>query len=125
MQQPGGQQAGDDDQLRQCAGFLGTDAIDQKAVDEAQHRAGQDRHSDHEALFGGCQAEGPGDLDAECAQQHPDHEAHVEVQERRKEGGGVPRLEEVLADHCVVRWLEAKKNVPGHEPPAHVRGSLS
>jgi len=98
-QQPGRRQTGEDDQLGDDPGPLGADTIDQHAVDHAQQRPGQDRDGDHEALLGRCQSQVLGHVHAQRAQQHPDHEAHIEVEEGRQQGWRVAGLEEILGDH--------------------------
>ena len=76
------------------AGLLRRQAIDQHAHDDAQQRAGQHRRGDHQALFGVRQAEVLGDADAQRAEQHPDHEGEVEVEEGREQRGRMAGLQE-------------------------------
>ena len=45
----------------------------------------------------GSRCRSAGDRDAERAEQHPDHEAEVEIEEGGKQGRQVPGLEEALA----------------------------
>src|SRR5262249_60174356 len=51
---------------------------------EAQERAGKNRHRDHEPLLRRRKSKVLGDLDAQRSEHHPDHETHVEVEERCK-----------------------------------------
>lgn len=57
-------------------------------------RAGQHRGGDHHALFGVRQAEVLGDADPERAENDPDHEGEVEVEEGRQQRVRVAGLQE-------------------------------
>jgi hypothetical protein len=105
MPSPGQDQAGQHDQLADHPGLLGADAVDQHAVDQAQQRAGQHGDGDHQALLGGVEVEVLGDGHAQRAQDHPDHEAEVEIQERGEQGRRVAGLQEITRDHDAPRML--------------------
>jgi hypothetical protein len=53
------------------------------AHEEAQDRAGEHRGGHHHALLGVCEAQILGDLHAERAEQHPDHEREIEIEKCR------------------------------------------
>ena len=42
----------------------------------------------------GVEVQGLGDRDAQRSQDHPDHEAKVEIEERGQKGGRMPGLQE-------------------------------
>jgi hypothetical protein len=54
----------------------------------------KDRRGDHHSLLGMGQVEIAGDLHAQRAEHHPDHEGHVEVEKRGDEGWPVAGLPE-------------------------------
>ncbi len=91
---PGQAQACQDEDLGDDPGGAGPQVIDQDAHDHAKHGACEGRHRDHQPLLGGVEVQVGGDLDRERAEQHPDHEAQVEVEEGREQGGRMPGLEE-------------------------------
>ena len=96
---PGRQQAGDDDQLHEQADAAGIPLADQNAVDHAQCRARQHGERHHQALLAGIEAEVLGDEDRQGAEQHPDREAEVEIQEAGDEGRQMTRFEESAFFH--------------------------
>jgi hypothetical protein len=98
-QEPGQDQAGDDDELADDASPLGADVVDQDAIDEPQGGAGEERYGDHQALLRGGEVEVLGDGHAERAEQNPDHEAEVEIEEGGEESRGVPCLQEGTVKH--------------------------
>ena len=63
---------------------------DEHAVDDAQHRAGEHRRRDHQALLRGVEMQVFGDEDGERSEDHPDHEADVEIEERCDKRGQMP-----------------------------------
>jgi len=85
-QQPGDGEAGQHEDLSDHSGLLGPDAIDHHPGDEAQQGAGQHRHGDHETLLGRVEPEIPGDGHAQRPEQHPDHEAEIEIEEGGEQG---------------------------------------
>jgi hypothetical protein len=96
---PGGDQAGDDDHLTDGARELGPDPVDQNPVDHSKQCSRQHRQGDHEPLLRRIEPKGRGDLHAQGAEQHPDHEAHVEIEEGGEQGRRMAGLHEVLGDH--------------------------
>ena len=80
-------------------GPLRTDAIDERAVDDAQQRAGEHRQRHHQALLAGIEVQIVGDLHAERAEHDPHHEAHVEIKKGREERRPVARLQECSVNH--------------------------
>jgi len=92
--QPGVGHRGDDDDLADDGGLLRRQAVDQNAHDDAQQGSGQHRGGDHQALLGVRQAEVLGDADAERAEDDPDHEGEVEIEEGGEQGRRVAGLQE-------------------------------
>ena len=82
---------------------LGPQAIDENAEHDAQQRAGEHGQRHHEAFLRGVERQVRGHLHGEGAEQHPDHEAHVKVEERGQQRGKMPRLQELAIDHCTPR----------------------
>ena len=79
------------------AGLLGQarlDLVDQHAHDDAQQRTGQYRRRHHQAFLRRRQTQVGSDLHRERAQQHPDHEAQVEIEKCREQRGLVSNLPE-------------------------------
>jgi hypothetical protein len=68
--------------------------IGEHAGDDAQDRAGEHGRCDHQALLSRAQIQVFGDEDGERAQEDPDHEAHVEIEERSDECGQMPCAQE-------------------------------
>ena len=99
-QLPGQEHAANDDQLADNAGLLRPEAVDKHAVDHAQEGAGQGRGGDHQALLGGVEVKIGPDQDRQRPEQHPDHEADVEIQERGEQGGRMARLQHRLERHA-------------------------
>jgi hypothetical protein len=91
---PGDGETGDHDELAGDGDLLRAEAIDQRAADDAQERAGEHRGADQQALLGRIEMQVLGDRDPQRAEQHPDHERQVEIQERGEQGGRMPGLEE-------------------------------
>jgi hypothetical protein len=80
---PGEEQGDDDDHLADGPGHLRLQVVDQDAHENAQDRAGEHRGGHHHALLGVREAEIRGDLHAERAEHHPDHEGEVEIEKCR------------------------------------------
>ncbi len=92
--QPGGAQAQQHDYLGDQAGAAGLQVVHQHAHDHAEHRAGQGGNGHHQALLGGVEMKVLGDQHGQRAEQHPDHEAEVEIEEGREQGGRMPGFNE-------------------------------
>ena len=90
---------GDDDHLHEQADAAGIPLADQNAVDDAQCRARQHGERHHQALLAGIETEVLGDEDRQGAEQHPDREAQVEIQEAGDEGRQMTRFEESVFFH--------------------------
>ena len=86
------------DDLADGAGLFRLEVIDQYAHDNAQHGAGEQGRGHHQTLLHRRQSEIGRDLHGQRTEQHPDHEAHVKVEEGRQQRGKVSRLEEVPTD---------------------------
>jgi hypothetical protein len=96
---PGDEQRDDDDDLADGAGHLRLQVVDQHAHHQAQQRAGQHRCRDHEALLRMGQVEVGGDLHAERAEDHPDHEGEIEVEKGGEQRRRVAGLEKGAVEH--------------------------
>jgi hypothetical protein len=97
--QPAPQQRHGGEGEGQLAEPLDPDPIGLRPEQQAEGRPAERGHGDHEALLRRRQPEVLGDVGAQCAEQHPAHERHVEVHERGDEAGGVPRLSETPGGH--------------------------
>ncbi len=86
---PGAEQRADHDHLAHHAGGFWRDPVGQQAHEQTQHGASQDRRRDHQAALLGGQVQVGGDLYRQWAEQVPDHEAQVEVEEGREQGRGM------------------------------------
>ena len=84
--------ASHDDDLTDDAGQLGAEAIDHQPQHDAQEGAGQDGGRDHQALFGRTYLKRLRDLNAKRPEQHPDHEADVEIKECGEQSGWMTRF---------------------------------
>ncbi|MNE65251.1 hypothetical protein D3C80_1607180 [compost metagenome] len=91
---PGAGQGDDDHDLADQAGGLGRQAIDQQAHGEAQYRTGQNGCGHHQAPLLCTQLQVGGNLHRQRAEQVPDHEAQVEIQERSEQRGHMPGFPE-------------------------------
>jgi hypothetical protein len=69
------------------------------AQDQPQRRAAQERQSDHEAALGVVEFESRRDRVRQRPQQHPHHEADVEVQEGAQQGRRVAGFEKAPQIH--------------------------
>jgi cobalamin biosynthesis protein CobT len=116
-----------------------SDAPDQDAEDDAQHGASEDGGCDHQALMGGVEMQLLGDRHAQRSEQHPDHEAEVEIEEGGEQRRQMAGFEESRAhDGSRYGWdgvgpsvgderaLLAPRGVPAHRcaAPGAMRGPL-
>jgi hypothetical protein len=85
----GKSKAGDDNQLRNYARILGTDAVDEQAEDDAQDRSGKNRHCHHETLLLRRKMQSFTDLSSQRTEHGPNHEAEIEVEKCREQSGPV------------------------------------
>ena len=92
-------QADDHHHLADDAGAPGLEAIHQHAIDHAQQRSGEHRQRHHEAFLCRAQVQVRGHLHGQRPEHHPNHEAHVKVEERGQQRGKMPSLEKITFDH--------------------------
>ena len=86
---PGAEQGADDDHLADQPGGFRRQAISQHAHHKAQYGPGQNRRGHHQPALLGGQVQVGGDLHRQRAEQVPDHEAQVEIEEGREQCRGM------------------------------------
>jgi hypothetical protein len=79
----------DHNDLTDQPGGFRRQSISEHAHPKAQHRTSEDRRGDDEAALLRGQVQVGGDLHRQRAEQVPDHEAQVEIEEGREQGRGV------------------------------------
>ena len=74
--------------------------VDQHTQQNPQRGAGEHRGGDHQAFMRRIELQLFGDGDTQRPEQHPDHEADVEIQEGCEQCRQVARLEKTLMHRC-------------------------
>src|SRR5215469_18561239 len=73
--------AGNHNALHDNADPFRLEAIDEETIQDAEQGTGKDWNRNHQSLIARAQMEVGRDQDSKGAQDHPDHEAEVEIQE--------------------------------------------
>ncbi len=93
-EEPGDAKTREHQHLADDPGALGAQVVDQQAHEHPQKGACEIRDGHHQALLRRVQVKVGGHQHRQRPQQHPDHEAEVEIEEGREQGGCVARLHE-------------------------------
>jgi hypothetical protein len=91
--QPGEAEPEDDDDLGDDGGSTRAELIDRETRDDAQQSVREHRQRDHQPLLRRIEMKQLADLHGQGTKQHPDHEAHVEIQKSREQAREMSRLQ--------------------------------
>src|SRR6185295_4769663 len=105
------------------AGPARPEVIGEPAHEDAEDRAAEQRRRDQEALLGGGQVEVLGDEVAERAEQVPDAEAEIEVDESGEEGRPVAGAAELTDAHADLTIAGVRPRRGGPNSTRPVRAS--
>ncbi len=78
---------------------LRADTVDEYSIHHAEQSPRKQGYGDHQTLLPSVKVKIIRDLDAERAQNDPDHKTHIEIKKRRDQSRRMTGFEELFVDH--------------------------